>query len=68
MKEIRAFIVQKDESGADYHRQQKGHWIVDSPISNPMSIYDKYKQSRTSWGIDALGWCILSVHLKIQER
>jgi hypothetical protein len=42
-------VLQETEHGADYHRQASGHWIIDNPISNPMSIYDKYKKSRTSW-------------------
>lgn len=46
IKKIAAYIVQSDESGADYHRQKEGHWIVDSPISNPMSVYEQYRKSR----------------------
>eukprot|EP01114_Cavostelium_apophysatum_P014321 TRINITY_DN3682_c0_g1_i1.p1 TRINITY_DN3682_c0_g1~~TRINITY_DN3682_c0_g1_i1.p1 ORF type:complete len:428 (-),score=87.41 TRINITY_DN3682_c0_g1_i1:17-1300(-) len=64
IKEVRAFVVQATEPGADYHRQPKGHWIVDTPISNPMSGYEKYKHSRTSWGIDALGSVIVEVELE----
>lgn len=33
----------------------KGHWIIDTPIANPMSYYENYKASRTSWGINAMG-------------
>ena len=46
VKELRAYVVQKDEAGADYHRQQSGHWIIDTPISNPMSVYPPYRKSR----------------------
>ena len=46
IKKLAAYIVQSDESGADYHRQRDGHWIVDSPISNPMSVYEAYRKSR----------------------
>lgn len=46
IKSIAAYIVQAEESGADYHRQREGHWIVDSPISNPMSVYEQYRKSR----------------------
>jgi len=63
IKEVRAFIVKPNESGADYHHQEKGHWIVDTPIANPMSMYEKYKASRTSWGIGALGTVICEVEL-----
>lgn len=34
---------------------ETGHWLVDSPIATPMSRWDKYKSSRTSWGVNVLG-------------
>ena len=40
------------------------HWIIDTPIANPMSIYDAYKDSRVSWGINALGGVIVEVELE----
>src|SRR5207244_4047160 len=40
------------------------HWIVDSPIANPMSVYEKYRASRTSWGINALGTVLVQVELE----
>jgi L-rhamnonate dehydratase len=43
---LKAYVLQQDESGADYHRQKDGHWIIDTPISNPMSIYEQYRKSR----------------------
>lgn len=64
VKELRAYVVQKDEAGADYHRQQSGHWIIDSPISNPMSVYPQYRKSRVSWGIDVLGTVIVEAELE----
>jgi hypothetical protein len=48
IKEVRAFVVQEDEGGADYHRQPQDHWIVQE-ISNPMSGYPKYKKNRTTY-------------------
>jgi L-alanine-DL-glutamate epimerase-like enolase superfamily enzyme len=36
-----------------------GHWLVDSPIATPMSRWEQYRKSRTSWGINVLGsFCI----------
>ncbi|KAF9269289.1 L-rhamnoate dehydratase-like protein [Marasmius fiardii PR-910] len=52
---IETFIVSAEGDGGDYHRQKQGHWIVDTPISNPMSGYEQYRHSRTSWGIGVLG-------------
>jgi len=41
IKEVRAYIISSKEAeekgggGADCHSQAHGHWIVDTPISNP---------------------------------
>ena len=59
--DVRAWII--DSGGADYHDQARGHWIIDTPIANPMSIYEEYKASRASWGINALGSVIVEVEL-----
>lgn len=66
---VRAFVfgddTQEKESGggADCHKQSEGHWIVDSDIANPMSVYEQYRKSRTSWGIDAMGSVVVEVEL-----
>ncbi|MCY3781035.1 MAG: L-rhamnonate dehydratase [Chloroflexi bacterium] len=60
--DVRAYIVDSG-GGADYHHQPQGHWIIDTPIANPMSVYEEYKTSRTSWGINALGDVIVEVEL-----
>lgn len=68
--QVRAFVIgskdleEKSGGGADCHSQSSGHWIVDTPISNPMSVYQAYKTSRKSWGIDALGTVIVEVELQ----
>ncbi len=59
--DVRAYVI--DSGGADYHDQASGHWIIDTPIANPMSVYEAYKGSRTSWGINALGSVIVEVEL-----
>jgi L-rhamnonate dehydratase len=66
---VRAFVFGDDKQekesggGADCHKQQEGHWIVDSDIANPMSVYEQYRKSRTSWGIDAMGSVVVEVEL-----
>jgi L-alanine-DL-glutamate epimerase-like enolase superfamily enzyme len=36
-----------------------GHWLIDSPIATPMSKWEQYRKSRTSWGINVLGsFCV----------
>jgi L-alanine-DL-glutamate epimerase-like enolase superfamily enzyme len=59
--DIRAFVVQSSESGGDYMSRGNGHWIVDSVISNPMSIYPEYRQKRSSWGIGVLGSIVVEI-------
>ena len=60
--EVRAYI-NESSGGADYHFQPRGHWIIDTPVANPMSVYAEYKDSRVSWGINALGGVIVEVEL-----
>lgn len=36
-----------------------GHWLIDSKIATPMSRWEQYRGSRTSWGINVLGsFCV----------
>lgn len=59
IQEIRSFIIQGVGSGGDYHNVEGGHWLIDSKISTPMSGYEEYRKSRTSWGINVLGsFCV----------
>jgi len=59
IKEIRTFVIDGVGSGGDYHNVKGGHWLIDSKISTPMSGYDEYRKSRTSWGINVLGsFCV----------
>ena len=69
VKEVRAYVAvdksseEKGGGAADCHAQGKGHWIIDSPIANPMSVHSAYKESRKLWGIDAIGSMIVEVEL-----
>ena len=45
IKDVRTYAISK-EGGGDYHLQEKGHWITDTYIANPMSMYPKYKKTR----------------------
>jgi L-rhamnonate dehydratase len=59
IKSVKTFITQGVGSGGDYHNVKGGHWLIDSKISTPMSGYEKYRASRTSWGINVLGsFCV----------
>ncbi|KAG9241713.1 enolase C-terminal domain-like protein [Calycina marina] len=56
---IRSYVIDGVGSGGDYHNVEGGHWLIDSPISTPMSRWEKYRTSRTSWGINVLGsFCV----------
>lgn len=59
--EVRVYTVASDGDGGDYHRQKQGHWLIDTLISNPMSGYEGYRHSRTSWGIGVLGSIVVEI-------
>jgi len=59
IKGTRCFLIQGVGSGGDYHNVKGGHWLIDSKIATPMSGYEEYRKSRTSWGINVLGsFCV----------
>lgn len=59
--DLRTFLVTSQGDGGDYGRQKQGHWLIDSPISNPMSGYADYRASRTSWGMGVLGSIVVEI-------
>ncbi|CAF3737851.1 unnamed protein product [Rotaria sordida] len=72
IKDVRSYIIKSEENkkwqddSAYYHKQVEGHWIDGTdqwPIANPMSLYQKYKSRRNSWGIGALGSVIVEIEL-----
>ena len=69
IKALRAYTIgsKKEEEklggAGDCHSQSSGHWIVDTPIANPMSMYQKYKASRLSWGSNAIGTMLREIEL-----
>ncbi|KIY52787.1 enolase C-terminal domain-like protein [Fistulina hepatica ATCC 64428] len=59
IKEVNTYLIDSVGDGGDYHNVVKGHWLIDSPISTPMSRYADYKTSRVQWGINVLGsFCV----------
>jgi L-rhamnonate dehydratase len=59
IKNVKALLVAGVGSGGDYHNVKGGHWLIDSKIATPMSGYEEYQKTRTSWGINVLGsFCI----------
>ncbi|KAK7718844.1 hypothetical protein SLS57_005954 [Botryosphaeria dothidea] len=59
IKKVKTFLIQGVGSGGDYHNVKGGHWLIDTKISTPMSGYEQYRTSRTSWGINVLGsFCV----------
>ncbi|KAB2575620.1 putative mandelate racemase muconate lactonizing enzyme family protein [Lasiodiplodia theobromae] len=59
IKKVKTFLIQGVGSGGDYHNVKGGHWLIDTKISTPMSGYEAYRKSRTSWGINVLGsFCV----------
>src|SRR5258708_4552847 len=62
--DVRAYLVEAPGAGGDYHARDKGHWLIDTLIANPMSGYPEYKASRTSWGIAVLGSLVVEIETK----
>ena len=51
---VRTWVPAIDDAG-DYFRGDTGHWLTDTVIANPMSVYPEYRERRESWGIKTLG-------------
>ena len=62
--EIKVSIVKTQSAGADYTDHAAGHWINDSIIANPMSVYKEYQESRSNWGMDVLKGIFIEVNLR----
>lgn len=60
IKAVRTYLLD-GAGGGDYFRQKGGHWLIDSLISNPMSVYPEYRETRTSWGVGVLGSIVVEV-------
>lgn len=58
IRAVRAFVVRG--GGADYHDQTSGHWINEQ-IATPMSKYPRYRETRTSFGLNVLGSLVVEV-------
>lgn len=59
IKSVKSFVTQGVGSGGDYHNVEGQHWLVNSKISTPMSGWETYRRTRTSWGINVLGsFCV----------
>ena len=55
--EVRAYIPVEGIGG--YFEHTVDHWIRDTVIANPMSIYPEYYDKRSSWGSKALGTVVV---------
>lgn len=55
IKAVRSYVIAGVGAGGDYHNVNGGHWLIDTPISTPCSQWEKYRSSRTHWGINVLG-------------
>ncbi|HWJ75462.1 MAG TPA: L-rhamnonate dehydratase [Kaistia sp.] len=61
IKDVRVYLVESEGNGGDYFQQGRGHWLIDTLIANPMSGYEKYKASRSSWGIGVMGSIVVEI-------
>lgn len=58
IRQVRAYTLRG--GGADYHDQERGHWI-DDHIATPMSVYPEYRESRQSFGLNVLGTLVVEI-------
>ncbi|KIW63603.1 hypothetical protein PV04_08590 [Phialophora macrospora] len=59
IRAVRTFVIEGVGSGGDYHNVKGGHWLIDNKIATPMSKWEQYRSSRTSFGINVLGsFCV----------
>ncbi len=61
IKDLRAYVLQSEDQGADYHAKAGEHWISQTVIATPMSQYPEYSRTRASFGIDVLGSLMVEV-------
>jgi L-alanine-DL-glutamate epimerase-like enolase superfamily enzyme len=61
--DVRTWVPAADDAGGYFHGDT-GHWLIDTVIANPMSVYPEYRERRASWGISALG----SVFVEIETE
>lgn len=62
VRDVRAFVPASSVLTRDA-RLPGEHWITHSRIASPMSAWPAYRQTRASWGIDALGPFVVEVEL-----
>ena len=43
ISKIKVSVVKTQSAGADYTDHAAGHWINDTIIANPMSVYSSFK-------------------------
>ena len=61
IKTVRAFVIDSRTAGGDYFAQEEGHWVTDSRVASPMSLYPQYRTALKSWGADAIGSVLVEV-------
>jgi len=62
IRDVRVHTLAPTASAGTYFKAEgRGHWLVDSLISNPMSGYEKYRAKRSSWGIGVLGSVVVEI-------
>ena len=62
IRAVRAYTLAPEASqGTYFQRGERAHWLTDSLIANPMSGHPAYRETRASWGIDALTTIVVEV-------
>ena len=61
IKVVRSYLIRTPGSGGNYTSQPSGHWMVDDPQANPLSVYPDRMNLRTGTGDEAAGGVLVEI-------
>ena len=61
IKDVRSYLIKTLGSGGNYTSQPSGHWMVDDPQANPLSIYPDHVNLRAGTGDQAMGGVLVEI-------
>lgn len=59
--DIRAYVIETLGVGGNYNSREQGHWMVDTPLANPLSVYDHIQTIGASDASEAVGGILVEI-------
>lgn len=59
--DIRAYVIETVGVGGNYNSCEPGHWMVDKPLANSLSVYDHGETIGASDASDAVGGILVEI-------